>query len=95
MSLENTNPFSSDTLHNYYMFLNQDWAARYWVTKGASKTKINIGVPLYGRTFSLPNGTSDTQIGCPATKAGEAGPFTREAGLLAYYEVCRNFTDGF
>lgn len=48
---------------------------------------MNIGVPLYGRSFKLPYGQSDTTIGCHAAGAGAAGMYTREAGFKSYYEV--------
>ena len=63
----------------------QDYAARYWVGKGCPKNKLVIGVPLYGRTFTL--STSDNSLGAPVSGAGVAGTFTREKGFLAYYEV--------
>ncbi|KAK7113448.1 chitinase-3-like protein 1 [Littorina saxatilis] len=68
------------------LYLNVDWAARYWVELGTPKDKLVIGVPLYGRTFTL--SSSDTSLGAPASGAGTAGPFTAEKGFLAYYEVC-------
>ncbi|WAQ95300.1 CHIA-like protein [Mya arenaria] len=67
-------------------YLNVDWAATYWVNQGAPRSKMNIGVPLYGRTFKLPYGQSNNQIGCKAAGAGAAGLYTREAGFYAYYE---------
>ena len=70
----------------------QDWAARYWASKGAPKDKINVGLALYGRTFKLPYSHTDDKIGCPAAGAGPAGQYTREAGFMAYYEV---FSDVF
>ncbi|KAK7116314.1 acidic mammalian chitinase-like [Littorina saxatilis] len=66
--------------------LTVDWAARYWVELGTPKDKLVIGVPLYARTFNL--SSSDTSLGAPASGAGIAGPYSREAGFLAYYEVC-------
>jgi chitinase len=58
------------------------------VQKGAPKEKMNIGMGLYGRSFKLPYGTSSHEMGCPAKGAGAAGLYTREAGFMAYYEVC-------
>jgi GH18 family chitinase len=65
--------------------LNVEWAANYWVQKGAPKGKINIGIPFYGRSFTL--STSDTGVGVLAT-AGQSGPYVRSAGYLSYYEIC-------
>lgn len=67
--------------------LNVAWAAQYWVRKGAPKEKLIIGMPTYGRTFTL---TSPTHygIGSSAKGPGTAGKYTRENGFLSYYEIC-------
>ena len=41
---------------------------------------------LYGRGFTLAD-NNNNGIGAPVSGAGRAGPFSREAGTLAYYEV--------
>ncbi|XP_050394203.2 chitotriosidase-1 [Patella vulgata] len=69
-------------------YLNLDWAARYWVANGAPKEKLNIGMALYGRTFTLLD-SANQQLGAPVTGPGEAGQYSREAGFLAYYEICK------
>ena len=69
------------------VLLFQNWAAQYWVQNGAPRSKINIGVPLYGRSFRLPYSHTDELVGCKASGAGQAGTYTREAGFLAWYEV--------
>ncbi|CAF2393629.1 unnamed protein product [Rotaria sp. Silwood2] len=68
-----------------------------WVELGCPKEKLNIGLSAYGRAFSLfgetgmSNGKPETKkkssIGVKAS-AAEAGKYTREAGVLAYYEIC-------
>ncbi|KAK7501350.1 hypothetical protein BaRGS_00007475 [Batillaria attramentaria] len=68
-------------------YLNVDWAAQYWVEKGCPRDKLVIGVPTYGRTFTLSN-PSQNSLGAAAKGAGTAGAYTREAGFLAYYEIC-------
>ncbi|KAL8597655.1 hypothetical protein ACOMHN_031590 [Nucella lapillus] len=65
----------------------QDFAAKYWVQKGADPAKLNVGMGLYGRSFTL-DSASNYKVGAPASKGGQAGQFTREAGFIAYYEVC-------
>ncbi|CAG5126059.1 unnamed protein product [Candidula unifasciata] len=65
--------------------LNVDWSANYWAQQGAPKDKIVVGMPLYGRSFTLTS--SANGVGAPASP-GTAGTYTREAGYLAYYEIC-------
>ena len=53
---------------------------------GAPAEKIIIGMPMFGRSFTLAD-LSKFDIGAPATGGGAAGPYTAESGFLAYYEV--------
>lgn len=64
----------------------QDYAVQQWLQKGTPASKLVLGVPTYGRTFTLASPT-DSGVGAPATGPGTPGPATKEAGLLAYYEV--------
>ncbi|XP_048248854.1 chitinase-3-like protein 1 [Haliotis rufescens] len=68
--------------------LNVDAMASYWASLGIPKHKLLIGVPFYGKTFSL-NDTSVNGVGAPAYGPGAAGKLTHEEGTLAYYEVCQ------
>ncbi|GCC29494.1 hypothetical protein chiPu_0007936, partial [Chiloscyllium punctatum] len=65
---------------------NVNYAMNYWKEKGAPAEKLNVGFPTYGHTFRL--ASSDTGVGAPASGAGPAGQYTRQAGFLAYYEIC-------
>jgi chitinase len=56
------------------------------MTKGASKEKLVVGLPTYGRTFTLKS-SNLTDIGAPAAKGGLPGQYTRESGFLSFYEV--------
>ena len=70
-----------------YTILNpQDFAANYWVELGAPKEKLILGMPVYGRGFTLED-TSQTGMAAPASGPSIAGPWTREAGYFSYYEV--------
>jgi chitinase len=69
------------------LFLNVQWAADYWVSQGCPKEKFNIGLPTYGRGFTL----TDPLVngwGAPAKGPAPAGTWTREAGFYSYYEIC-------
>lgn len=57
----------------------------YWKSNGAPAEKLLVGFPTYGHTFRL--ASSNTAVGAPASGPGAAGPFTRQTGFWAYYEV--------
>ncbi|KAM3840533.1 acidic mammalian chitinase-like [Vipera latastei] len=67
-------------------FYNCEYAMTYWNDKGAPAEKLMMGYPAYGRTFRL--STSDTNVGAPASGGGSPGVYTKQSGILAYYEVC-------
>ncbi|XP_074019629.1 acidic mammalian chitinase-like [Numenius arquata] len=73
--------------------LSVEYAMNYWKNNGAPAKKLLVGFPTYGRNFNLQN-PSNTAIGAPTTGPGPAGPYTKEAGLLAYYEICTFLDSG-
>ncbi|XP_075897875.1 acidic mammalian chitinase-like isoform X1 [Nelusetta ayraudi] len=75
---------SQDTGDNVYA--NTDFAMRYWRDKGTPVEKLNMGFATYGRTFQL--STQSDKQGAPISGPAAAGIFTREAGVLSYYEIC-------
>uniref|UniRef100_A0ABM5GDQ3 chitinase n=1 Tax=Pogona vitticeps TaxID=103695 RepID=A0ABM5GDQ3_9SAUR len=70
-----------------YVYFNVDYAMNYWKSNGAPAEKLIVGFPTYGHTFILSD-PSNTAIGAPTSGSGPAGPYTRQAGFLAYYEIC-------
>jgi len=77
-------PLNSATM--YHKKLTVDFSASEWVARGASREKLVIGLPTYGRTFTL-SSPNMTDIGAPTMKGGNPGPFTREPGFLSFFEV--------
>nr|AFC60659.1 chitinase [Pandalus japonicus] len=73
------------------LYLNVDFAVNYWLEKGAPKDKLVMGIPLYGRTWSLDN-KDETGFYAPASQPGQAGPWTEEAGYMGYSEICYDQT---
>ncbi|KAG1661587.1 putative chitinase 10 [Nymphon striatum] len=67
--------------------LTVDFSASELVKLGASKEKILVGMPTYGRTFTLKNRNS-TDIGAEAVGGGRKGRFTNETGFLSFPEIC-------
>uniref|UniRef100_A0A0A9WN37 chitinase n=1 Tax=Lygus hesperus TaxID=30085 RepID=A0A0A9WN37_LYGHE len=74
--------------------INADTTIKYILAKGVPPNKVNMGIPLYGRSFTLENENENT-LGSPATGQGKQGKATREDGQLAYNEICiKNVKEG-
>ncbi|EDW04732.1 GH12757 [Drosophila grimshawi] len=67
--------------------LNVDAVVKYWLGAGAPPEKLHLGVPFYGRTFTLAT-AADHLPGAAHIGRGIAGPFSREPGVLGYNELC-------
>ena len=61
--------------------LNVDWAARYMVSLGCPKSKLNLGMGSYGRTFNLQNAAYNG-IGANASGTAIAGPVSSDLYLF-------------
>lgn len=59
---------------------------KFYLNEGAERSKLVLGIPTYGRSYTLLNEES-TDIGAPSDGPGAQGDATREKGYLAYYEV--------
>uniref|UniRef100_A0A8C3SLR7 Acidic mammalian chitinase n=1 Tax=Chelydra serpentina TaxID=8475 RepID=A0A8C3SLR7_CHESE len=81
----------ADTGSNVYF--NVDYAVNYWKDNGAPAEKLIVGFPTYGHTFILSN-PSNTAVGAPTSGPGPAGPYTRQSGFWAYYEICTFLKNG-
>lgn len=77
-----------------YPQYNTDFTLQLLVKEGAQKEKVIVGVPFYGQTFQLKETRRLRQRvvgeGAPASGPGSPGEFTRQPGMLAYYEICNN-----
>lgn len=64
---------------------SQDYAVGYVLRQGAPADKLVMGIPAFGRSFTL--ASSNSGVGAPISGPGLPGLFTKEEGTLAYYEV--------
>ena len=64
----------------------QDSVLRYYERLGAAASKLIVGIPLYGQSFTL--GSQDTGLGAAVAGPGQPGQWTKQRGMLAFYEIC-------
>jgi GH18 family chitinase len=59
---------------------------KHWIQQGAPASKLILGAPAYGRSYTLSNANSPG-IGASASGPGAVGPYTQESGFIGYNEV--------
>ncbi|XP_008205183.1 mucin-5AC isoform X3 [Nasonia vitripennis] len=82
-------PIEEDNEYNYDNELTIDYTINHLIKSGATPGKIVVGIPTYGRSYTLFNEDA-TDLGSPADGPGAEGDATREKGYLAYYEICKS-----
>ncbi|XP_037539952.1 acidic mammalian chitinase-like [Nematolebias whitei] len=83
--------YTSSALPDRFVNYNVDFGMRYWRDNGAPAEKLLVGFPAFARTYTM--ASTDHRIGAPSRGPGSPGGYTKEAGILSYYEVC-TFLDG-
>ncbi|XP_064085061.1 probable chitinase 10 [Macrobrachium nipponense] len=72
--------------------LDADSTVKKWIASGASARKLVLGVPIYGRSFTL--SSSQKTPPAPASGGGNPGSITQEEGYLGYLEICQYIKSG-
>ncbi|CAJ0959272.1 unnamed protein product, partial [Mesorhabditis belari] len=72
---------------------NTDWAANEWARRGMPKNKIVIGIGPYGRGWTLAN-PNNIQPGSTGNSPAPALPYSQQAGIATYYEICEMLAQG-
>nr|AZS52297.1 chitinase 25-1 [Plutella xylostella] len=67
--------------------LNVQAGLNVWLTNGAPASKLVLGLPSYGKSFTLAS-LDHAGTGAPHAGGGAPGAYTGETGTLAYYEIC-------
>ena len=68
---------------------NANYSINYWISQGADRRKLIMGMPMYGQSFSLAE-NKQHDLNSATYGGGEAGEATRARGFLSYYEICEN-----
>lgn len=63
------------------------------MSQGAPPEKMILGLPFYGRSFTLKSADKH-DVGSPTVGAGAKGSYTREPGMLGYNEICEELQKG-
>ncbi|XP_063991985.1 acidic mammalian chitinase-like [Diachasmimorpha longicaudata] len=73
--------------------ISVDSSVKYWLDGGTPKEKLVIGVPTYGKSWTLSD-PNNHDVGAPTSGVGQPGPYTQTPGTLAYNEFCEQINAG-
>lgn len=78
--------WDTDLTNNVHSVIN------YWIAEGLPASKIMMGIPLYGKSWTLNyTYTEDATLPAPGFGPGAPGPLTKDSsGYLGYYEICNS-----
>ncbi|KAF0292013.1 putative chitinase 2 [Amphibalanus amphitrite] len=79
--------------HEAYQYFSVNFTVNYYIEGGVPPHKIAMGIPLYGRGFTL---ADRNQHGLYAPMSGgmPACPYTRTAGVCGFNEICVYLDEG-
>ena len=69
---------------------NIDFIVNYWISKGLPANMINLGIPLYGKSWILGVSSEPKMQALAVGDGGPGGPLTKTVGFLGYNEICNS-----
>ncbi|XP_052798455.1 chitinase-3-like protein 1 [Mya arenaria] len=72
---------------------NQAWAIDQWISGGAQRDKLVLGLTGQALTFTLAD-PNDTWVGASVLGPGTPGPYLGVEGRVPYYRVCELIQNG-
>lgn len=75
--------------NEYKSNLNINATIKYYLNAGASPEKLVVGIPSYGRSYTLKDAAVH-EINSPVSGVGEKAKTITDSGFLPYYEICDN-----
>ena len=79
MTKDNAGSWDKTTTHN----AGFDWATQgmqFWAQQGVAKSKLLMGIPFYGISFSLQN----------PSQHGLDAPVSGSSGAITYHQICNS-----
>ncbi|XP_055625359.1 chitinase-3-like protein 1 isoform X1 [Toxorhynchites rutilus septentrionalis] len=73
---------------------NVDACVRGWLSSGLTSSKLVVGIPIYGRTFTLASNSANA-VDSRTLRYGDPGIYTQKDGMLSYLEVCERLKTGY
>ncbi|CAH4032079.1 unnamed protein product [Pieris brassicae] len=77
-------PLKKDALAYYSV----EYAVKTLISKGADPKKLLLGLAFYGQSYRLSGMDGSRGPGSSAAGPGDSGEFTKQPGMLSYYEIC-------
>lgn len=73
------------------LLLSQATVMEEWATAGVAKSKLVVGLPLYGRGWMLKS-AAQHGLAAPSTAAITTSVHTGEAGSWPFFEICQRIS---